>query len=151
MENLRGSARHRTSGSSCFRQDLVPASCCFEVGFSSYSVRHARAEPELVCLNEKHRGTRHDTTDARPTGRPGWRWIKAALLVFLAFALVALVFMIYHAEPILQARIHRDTFRSLSEPSTTGRISCLPSPRLSSLRPGLKVFGKGDLNVHRLG
>ena len=65
-------------------------------------------------------------TDARPTGRPGWRWIKAALLVFLAFALVALVFMIYHAEPILQARIHRDTFRSLSEPSTTGRISCLP-------------------------
>jgi integrase len=46
-----------------------------------------------------------DTTDARATGRLGWRWIKAVLLVFLAFALVALVFMIYHAERILQARI----------------------------------------------
>jgi O-antigen/teichoic acid export membrane protein len=43
-----------------------------------------------------------DTTDAQLSGR---RWIKAALLVFLVFALVALVFMIYLAEPILQARI----------------------------------------------
>ena len=92
-----------------------------------------------------------DTTDARPTGRPGWRWIKAALLVFLAFALVALAFMIYHAEPILQARIIETLSARFQSPVQLAEFHVSIDHGFQVSGQGLKIFGKSDLNVHRLG
>ena len=89
-------------------------------------------------------------TDARPTGRPGWRWIKAALLVFLAFALVALVFLIYHAEPILQARIIDTLSARFQSPVQLAEFH-VSIDHGFQVSGGLKIFGKSDLNVHRLG
>src|SRR6266581_6936388 len=90
-------------------------------------------------------------TDARPTGRPGWRWIKAALLVFLAFALVALVFLIYHAEPILQARIIDTLSARFQSPVQLAEFHVSIDHGFQVSGQGLKIFGKSDLNVHRLG
>src|SRR5438067_1523114 len=90
-------------------------------------------------------------TDARPTGRPGWRWIKAALLVFLAFALVALVFLIYHAEPILQARIIETLSARFQSPVQLAEFHVSIDHGFQVSGQGLKIFGKSDLNVHRLG
>ena len=90
-------------------------------------------------------------TDARPTGRPGWRWIKAALLVFLAFALVALAFMIYHAEPILQARIIDTLSARFQSPVQLAEFHVSIDHGFQVSGQGLKIFGKSDLNVHRLG
>ena len=89
-------------------------------------------------------------TDARPTGRPGWRWIKAALLVFLAFALVALVFLIYHAERILQARIIDTLSARFQSPVQLAEFH-VSIDHGFQVSGGLKIFGKSDLNVHRLG
>src|SRR5436309_15949942 len=86
-------------------------------------------------------------TDARPTGRPGWRWIKAALLVFLAFALVALVFLIYHAEPILQARIIDTLSTRFQSPVQLAEFHVSIDHGFQVSGQGLKIFGKSDLNV----
>src|SRR3989442_12103085 len=89
-------------------------------------------------------------TDARPTGRPGWRWIKAALLVFLAFALVALVFLIYHAEPILQARIIDTLSARFQSPVQLAEFHVSIDHGFQA-SGGLKIFGTSDLNDDRLG
>ncbi len=92
-----------------------------------------------------------DTTDARPTKRPHWWWIKAVLLVFLAFALVALVFLIYHAEPILQARIIETLSARFQSPVQSAEFHVSIDHGFQVSGQGLKIFGKSDLNVHRLG
>src|SRR5439155_24065537 len=77
---------------------------------------------------------------ARPTKRPHWWWIKAVLLVFLAFALVALVFLIYHAEPILQARIIETLSARFQSPVQLAEFHV-------SIDHGFQVSGQGILNL----
>src|SRR6266567_1693718 len=81
-----------------------------------------------------------DTTDARPTKRPHWWWIKAVLLVFLAFALVALVFLIYHAEPILQARIIETLSARFQSPVQSAEFHVSIDHGFQVSGQGLKIF-----------
>src|SRR5205809_7487468 len=85
-----------------------------------------------------------DTTDARPTKRPHWWWIKAVLLVFLAFALVALVFLIYHAEPIRQARIIETLSARFQSPVQLAEFHVSIDHGFQVSGQGLKIFGKRD-------
>jgi hypothetical protein len=92
-----------------------------------------------------------ETTSARCPR--GWRLrlIGAALLAVLTLVLGTLIFAIYHADSILQARIIETLSSRFQAPvELTGfHVSVARGFQVSGR--GLKIFGKDDTNIHRPG
>jgi len=85
------------------------------------------------------------------TRRSRTRWIGGAVLVFCALATVALVFTIYHAEPILRGRIIDTLSARFHSRVELPEFYVSVAHGLQVSGRGLKIFGKSDLNMHQPG
>src|SRR5262249_23021341 len=86
-----------------------------------------------------------------PVRQSFFRWMWVTILVVAVAAIVVITFVIYHAEPILHARV----IETLST-RFHGRVE-LPGFHVSIAHgfqvsgTGLKIFGPGDPNAHQPG